>query len=241
MAENEVTETTEIQDSQSTEQQTTQEAQETGKTVPLGELIEQRERRQAAEQANAELKQRLDAMEMEMRQAQQQQPQQQPQNFDVDAFNQRFWENPAAVLGEMQAASKVEQRIETSEIAMMNQVGAADYQEKMNHFMRMAQTDPNLIQQMRNHRMPAQFAYNQAKASMSGIDTSDYNSAYEKGKADALAELKKQQEAAAAAVEQNQDSQVQYPNSLANTPGSGVGNPADVPVGNIESAAAKKW
>ncbi len=239
MAENEVTQDTEIQDPQSTEQ-TPQEAQETGKTVPLGTLIEQREKTQAAEQANAELKQRLDAMEMQMRQGQQQQPQQ-SQNFDVDAFNQRFWENPAAVLGEMQAASKVEQRIETSEIAMMGQVGAAEYQEKMNHFMRMAQTDPNLIQQMRNHRMPAQFAYNQAKASMSGIDTSDYNSAYEKGKADAIAELKKQQEQAAAAVEQGQGSELQYPNSLANTPGSGVGNPADVPAGNIESAAAKKW
>jgi hypothetical protein len=119
--------------------------------IPIAALRDERAKRQAAEKAAADYRQRVEQYEQMIRQ--QQAAQQQPQRPDL-------FQDPDGALNHVQSALRQEilrNKVETSVMVVRQQ--HTDYDDAEAAFLQACQGNEPLYRQMLNHPFPAQFAY----------------------------------------------------------------------------------
>jgi len=179
--------------------------------VPQDALVAERKKRQQAEQEAAYLR--------GLYEARQQAAEQQPQQPSPEELERQFYSDPIAytsTVAQQAAAQAVAQ--ERAQRAAISEQRArqelADYDDVVAPVIAEARSNPNLYQQLAAAPDPARWAYEYAKRQQQQAQPVDIEAIKAQAKAEALAELRKQQAVSAAS---------QTPKTQAGATGAGQG------------------
>lgn len=171
------------------EPEKSQKQTDTDAPVPgVGGIIDERRKRQEAEQDLSDLRLKLSETQAQLQQ--QQQPVQAPDLLDDQ---QGYAEH-------IQQA--VDQKIQTATFEMSQQLMRAqhdDYDQAADAFLELAKSNPQLVADMQAHAVPAKFVYETAKKAEQYAEMQDVGTYKAKLKAEARAEVKAEMEAEARA------------------------------------------
>jgi hypothetical protein len=144
------------------------------KTIPIAAQIDERRKRQEIERERDELKQQLEALKT---------PKQEEKGPDLFA-DPEGWTKAQEQKTQKQI---LQTKIEISREMYLD--SKPDFEEKEAAFVKMAQANPSLVQQMYASANPAKFAYETAKKQLAIDAMGDPETYREKLKAEILAEL----------------------------------------------------